>query len=75
LKVFTTQFVTELMLLDSGHQPSIQHYKYYSYLLEVKQLLTDMAVNISKMQDTTRVLKISSNPVTKNPKNFHRYGR
>ncbi|MEH2201321.1 IS1-like element transposase [Nostoc sp.] len=75
MKVFTTQFVTELVLLDSGHQPSIQHYKYCSYLLEVKQLLTDMAVNISGMRDTTRVLKISSNSVTKNPKNFHRYGR
>ncbi|WP_442949698.1 IS1-like element transposase [Nostoc sp.] len=63
------------MLLDTGLQPSIQHYKYCSYLLEVKQFLTDMAVNISGMRNTTRVLKISSNPVTKNSKNFHRYGR
>ncbi|WP_366145965.1 MULTISPECIES: IS1-like element transposase [unclassified Nostoc] len=53
----------------------MQHYKYCSYLLEVKQLFTDMAVNISGMRDTTRVLKISSNLVTKNSKNFHRYGR
>ncbi|MEH2032711.1 MAG: hypothetical protein V7K67_24275 [Nostoc sp.] len=73
--MFTTQFVTALMLLDSGHQASIQHYKYCSYLLEVKQLLTDMAVNISGMRYTTKVLKISRNPVTNNSKNFHRYGR
>ncbi|WP_442946581.1 IS1-like element transposase [Nostoc sp. 'Peltigera malacea cyanobiont' DB3992] len=63
------------MLLDSGHQPSIQHYKCCSYLLEVKQLLTHMAVNISGMRDTTRVLKISRNHVTKDSKNFHRYDR
>ncbi|WP_442945153.1 IS1-like element transposase [Nostoc sp.] len=44
-------------------------------MLKVEQLLTDIAVNISGMQDTTRMLKISRNTVTKNSKNFHSNGR
>ncbi|MBN3898263.1 MAG: hypothetical protein HWQ41_24210 [Nostoc sp. NOS(2021)] len=34
-----------------------------------------MAVNISGMRDTTRVIKISCNPVTNHSKNFHSYDR
>ncbi|WP_442935899.1 IS1-like element transposase [Nostoc sp.] len=47
----------------------MQHYKYCSYLLEIKQFLTDLAVNISGTRDITRVLKISCNTVTNNSKN------
>ncbi|WP_442940556.1 IS1-like element transposase [Nostoc sp.] len=53
----------------------MQHCKYCSYLLEVKQLITDIAVNMSGIRDTTRVLKISRNTVNKNSKNFHSDGR
>jgi transposase-like protein len=37
---------------------------YQSYLPQVKQQITDMAVNGSGMRDTARVLKISRNTVT-----------
>lgn len=42
----------------------IQQYTYRSYLSEVKQQISDMAVNGSGMRDTARVLKISRNTVT-----------
>ena len=42
----------------------IRQYTYRGYLPEVKQQITDMAVNGSGMRDTARVLKISRNTVT-----------
>jgi transposase-like protein len=42
----------------------IQQYTYRGYLPEVKQHLTEMAMNSSGMRDTARVLKISRNTVT-----------
>ena len=41
----------------------IQDYAYRGYLPEVKQQITDMAVNGSGIRDTARVLKISRTTV------------
>ena len=41
----------------------IQNYSYRGYLLEVKQQISDMAVNGSGIRDTARVLKISPTTV------------
>ena len=46
---------------------------YRGYLSEVKQQITDMAVNGSGMRDPARVLKISRNTVTQELKNNEQY--
>ncbi len=61
---------------ECSHRTFIQQYSYRAYLTDVKQQITDMAVNGSGMRDTARVLKISRNTVTAVlKKNFHSYGR
>jgi transposase-like protein len=58
------------------HRTFIQQYTYRSYLSEVKQQITDMAMNGSGMRDTARVLKISRNTVTAVlKKNFPNYSK
>jgi transposase-like protein len=58
------------------HCTFIQQYTYRSYLSEVKEQITDMAVNGSGMRDTARVLKISRNTVTAVlKKNFPNYSK
>ena len=42
----------------------IKQYTYRSYLSEVRQQITEMAMNSSGMRDIARVLKISRNTVT-----------
>ncbi len=49
---------------ECSHRTFIQQYSYRAYLTDVKQQITDMAVNGSGMRDTARVLKISRNTVT-----------
>jgi len=41
----------------------IREYSYRGYLLEVKQQITDLALNGSGIRDTARVLKISPTTV------------
>ncbi|WP_369831947.1 IS1-like element transposase [Chlorogloea sp. CCALA 695] len=48
----------------------MQEYTYQGYLPEVKQQVTDMAMNGSGMKDTARVLKISCNIVTQEVNKF-----
>ncbi len=56
---------------ECARRTFIKHYSYRGYLSEVKQQITDMAVNGSGMRDTARVLKISRNTVTQElKKNF-----
>ncbi len=47
---------------DCSRSTFILQYSYQGYLLEVKQKISDMAVNGSGIRDTARVLKIS--PIT-----------
>jgi transposase-like protein len=49
---------------ECGRRTFVRHYTYRGYLPEVKQQISDMAVNGSGMRDTARVLKISRNTVT-----------
>ncbi len=46
----------------------IRDYRYRGYLPEVKQQITEMAVNGSGIRDTARVLKISPTTVIENLK-------
>ncbi len=60
--------MTALVQLDHGHWLSIKNYNYCSYLLEIKELFTNMEVNIMGMRNTTKMLTISfsCNSVTNN---------
>ncbi len=48
---------------DCSRRSFIRDYSYRGYLLEVKQQISDMAVNGSGIRDTARVLKISPTTV------------
>jgi transposase-like protein len=49
---------------DCKRRSFIKNYSYRAYEGEVKQKITDMAINGSGIRDTARVLKISRNTVT-----------
>ncbi len=57
---------------ECGRRTFVRHYTYRGYLPEVKQQISDMAVNGSGMRDTARVLKISRNTVTEELKKSSR---
>jgi len=51
----------------------ILDYTYQGYRLEVKQQVAEMAINGSGIRDTSRVLKISPNTVSKELKKRGRH--
>jgi insertion element IS1 protein InsB len=49
--------------LDCSHSTFILQYSYLGYLPEVKQRMSEMAINGSGIRDTARVLKVSPTTV------------
>jgi transposase-like protein len=56
---------------ECHHRPFILDFTYRGYLPQVKQQMSDMAVNGSRIGDTARVLKISPTTVIEEFKKKH----
>jgi len=59
---------------DCSRRSFIRDYSYRGYLAEVKQQISDMAVNGSGIRDTARVLKISPTTVIEELKKRSSFG-